>query len=273
MSSVRDARVFREPVEDDRRQRNFRHAAFGHARIAGHGCWHRPRRRAAEHNAWVCHALTRLPAHKRFNRRARVVANRIDYHARFFDGLEVVAVIGLLAFHVDAVGEDDDGFAPRDWPQRSKPALNRVVKPRAFPRLHVLNRGAQRGLIVCEINEVLNGVGEGYHLDAISRLQLFYECSRSFLNLAELVLRARARVEHQHDVKRFFDGCEKNYLLLDSIFVNREIFFLKIGDVETVAVTRDDGHGYESRIELDGILLALAFVVGSGLRRRLSRFL
>src|SRR5262245_16630906 len=75
-----------------------------------------------------------LLAHQRLGLMTRVVSDRVDNHARFFQPADVVAVCRRIAVRVNAVGENDDGFARRfDTREIAQNVFERVVKLSPLP--------------------------------------------------------------------------------------------------------------------------------------------
>src|SRR5215813_137683 len=80
-----------------------------------------------------------------------VVLDRIDQRARFFHFIESVLIVGAAARGVDAVGEKHDGFASLDLFQAVDHLIYRFIKFRAAAGAGLLDRLAQRVVIVGEI--------------------------------------------------------------------------------------------------------------------------
>src|SRR5581483_483519 len=84
-----------------------------------------------------------LLAHESFGLGPRIVADRVNDHARFLNRLNVAVVTGAVAVPVHAVRENDDGFAPLDASQMNERELHRVIEFRPLPGPRLLNRAEQ----------------------------------------------------------------------------------------------------------------------------------
>src|ERR1700730_4503689 len=130
-----------------------------------------------------------------------------------------------VAVPVHAIGEDNNRFSLLNWSENVKRYLHRIVDSGSLTRASLFDGPAQDCSITGKVVQVPDLTVKRNDLNSIARAQLAQESDRRSLNLAQLLVRAVARVYHQHHIKWHVNRSQERDLLRYSVLSQPEFFF------------------------------------------------
>src|SRR5262249_17936343 len=140
---------------------------------------------------------------------ARVISDGIHDDAIFIQSAQSAFECRLDTVHIDSICKQDDRLAALDCPCIIESDFYSVVESCAFSRSCFVDCCLQYGPVIRKLVKLAYFVIKRDYFNLVIRLQLLDESKRRLLNQTELLLRARARIDHQHHLERRGHGAEK----------------------------------------------------------------